>query len=55
MYSALDGLEQSIEGLIKLAKVQGKKDGARKVSKLLEDFRKKRRKIIYKPINDAKK
>jgi hypothetical protein len=54
MDAALDGLEQSIEGMIKLAKVQGKKDGARKITDLLVDFRKKR-KPIYKPINAVKK
>ena len=40
--------------MIKLAKVQGKKDGARKITDLLVDFRKKR-KPIYKPINAVKK
>jgi hypothetical protein len=51
---AIDGLERSIEGMIKLAQVRGNKDGTRKITNLLVDFRKKR-KPIYKPINDAKK
>jgi biotin synthase-related radical SAM superfamily protein len=52
---ALDARERSIEGMIKLAQVRGNKVGARKITKLLADFRKKRRKPIYKPISDAKK
>lgn len=55
MDAAIDGLEQSIEKMSKLAQVRGNKVGARKITKLLADFRKKRRKPIYKPISDAKK
>jgi hypothetical protein len=48
---AIDGVERVLEGMIKLARVQGNKKAVRGIAKILADFRVKRRKPIYKPIN----
>jgi hypothetical protein len=47
---AIDGIEWSLEGMTKLARVRGDKRAERRIAKILADFRKKRRKPIYKPI-----
>jgi len=52
---AIDGTERFIESMIKLAHVQGKKEAERGMRKILADFRKKRRKPIYKPIHPVQR
>jgi hypothetical protein len=52
---AIDGVERSIEGMGKLARARGDKKAEKGIAKILVDFRKKRRKPIYKPINAPKK
>jgi hypothetical protein len=47
---AIDGIERSLEGMIKLARVRGDKKAERRITKILADFQEKRRKPIYKPI-----
>jgi hypothetical protein len=47
---AIDGIERSVEGMINLARVRGDKKAERRIAKMLADFRKNRRKPIYKPI-----
>ena len=46
-----DGYERLIESMAKLAQAHGKKEAERGIHKILADFRKKRRKPIYKPIH----
>jgi hypothetical protein len=46
----IDGIERSLEGMINLARVRGDKKAERRIAKILADFRKNRRKPIYKPI-----
>jgi hypothetical protein len=47
---AIDGIERSLERMINLARVRGDKRAERRIAKILADFRKNRRKPIYKPI-----
>jgi hypothetical protein len=47
---AVDGIERIVEGMVKVARVRGNKKAERGITKILADFRKKRRKPIYKPI-----
>jgi hypothetical protein len=46
----IDGIERSLEGMINLARVRGDKKAERRIAKILADFRKNRRKPIYKPV-----
>ena len=50
---AIDGLEALMGTMIKLARVRGKRKAERGIAKILADFRKKRRKPIYRPIQSA--
>jgi hypothetical protein len=47
---AIDEAERYMESMSGLARVKGKKSAARVIEESLADFRKKRRKPIYKPI-----
>jgi hypothetical protein len=49
----IDKIERTIESMAKFAKAQGKKKAEREIHKILANFRKKRRKPIYKPIHSV--
>jgi hypothetical protein len=51
----LDGTERAMEGMVKLARAQGNRKGERGITKLLMDFRKKRRKPLYKPVKSVQR
>jgi len=46
----IDGIERCIESMAGLARAQGRRRVERKIEKILRDFRKRRRKPIYRPI-----
>jgi hypothetical protein len=50
---AVDGMEQCVESMIRLAQARGDKRAERGIRKILGDFQKKWRKPIYKPIHGA--
>jgi hypothetical protein len=52
---AIDGMDGAIEAMAKLAKAQGNTKAERGIAKTLADFRKKRRKPVYKPIHSIQR
>ena len=50
---AVDAMEQCVESMARLAQARGNKQAERGIRRLLGDFKKKRRKPIYKPIHAA--
>jgi hypothetical protein len=53
--SAIDVMESVMETMSRVARLQGKRKAERGITKLLVDFRKKRRKPIYKPIKPVQR
>ena len=52
---AVDGIERCIDSMRRLARARGNKKAERGRKRVLGDFRKKRRKPIYKPINSLER
>jgi hypothetical protein len=52
---AIDGYEALMETFLKIARARGNKKAVRGITKILADFRKKRRKPIYKSILSAQR